>query len=197
MGTEIAATLGSEMAGRHALMLFSSVESYRDAYCHIAKARLEKGWMVVLLPYFETVGAVIRNLREHGIEVDRYRDGTSLVILDAVKQFFGSGQGFADYVESAGRQAQGAGRAGVTVIADITAFHHFEDMGAMLRYEREMQRLLPRMANVSILCCYHRGNFDRLPRDTQEAIFSCHTSVLRGDGDDKGDGSGNSSVAKG
>lgn len=192
MGAEIAATLGSEI-GRHVLMLFSSVESCREAYCRIAKARLEKGWMVVLLPYFETVEAVIHNLREHGIEVDRYRDGTSLVILDAVKQFFGSGLGFVGYVEGACRQAQKTGKAGVTVIADITAFHHFEDVGAMLRYEQEMQRLLPQMANVSILCCYHRGNFDRLPRDMQQTIFSCHTSVL-GDGDDD---DGNSSITKG
>jgi hypothetical protein len=177
-GAEIAEVLGSQASGRHVLMLFDSIESCRDAYCRIARTRLVQGGMVVLLPYFETVETVVHNLREYGVQVDKYRNGSSLVILDAVRQFFGAGQDFADYIREIRRQAENTGRSSVTVVADITAFHHFDDVEGMLQYEREMQRLLLEMPNVSVLCCYHKGNFEGLSHYMQNAVFACHTFVI-------------------
>lgn len=179
MGTvkEVLTMLDSKSAGNHAMIVYQDLNLYREIYCRYAKSRLESGEVVILLSYFETVDSVLHYLKEYGIDVNSYRNGTMLVILDSVAQFFGTGPDFVSYLALIDKRAREQGGMPVNVVADITAFHHFDDVEGMLEYEKGMQQALKDMS-VSMVCCYHGGNFGRLSGNMQQNVTGCHTSRL-------------------
>ena len=183
MGTvkDVLALLDSKRAGNHAMVVYQDLNLYREVYCSYTKSRLESGEAVILLPYFETIDSVLHYLKEYGIDVDSYRKGTMLIILDSVAQFFGTDPDFVGYLSLMDRRAREQGSGSINVVADITAFHHFEDVEGMLEYERRMQQALKGM-RVSMICCYHEGNFERLPGVLQQNVAECHTSKLEARG---------------
>jgi hypothetical protein len=183
MGTvkDVLESLDSRRAGNHAMVVYQDLNLYREIYCSYAKSRLESGEVVILLPYFETIDSVLHYLKEYGIDVDSHRKGTTLIILDSVAQFFGTDPDFVGYLSLIDKRAREQGGGPIHVVADITAFHHFEDMEGMLEYERRMQQALKGM-HVSMICCYHEGNFERLPGNLQQNVAQCHTAKLEARG---------------
>lgn len=184
MGTvkEALTLLDSKSAGSHAMIVYHDLNLYREIYCRYTKSRLESGEVVIPLSYFETVESVLHYLKEYGVDVNSYRSGTLLVILDSVAQFFGTGPDFISYLSLMDQRVREQGGRPINVVADITAFHHFYDMEGMLEYEKGMQKALKDMS-VSMVCCYHEGNFGRLAGDMKQSVVECHTAKLEvGDG---------------
>lgn len=93
MGTvkEALNLLDSSSAGIHVMIVCHDLNLYREVYCRYTKSRLESGEVVILLSCFETVESVLHYLKEYGVDVNCYRSGTMLVILDSVARFFGTG----------------------------------------------------------------------------------------------------------
>ncbi len=67
------------------------VYPHLDIYSRYSKSQLERGKEIIVhLPTYENIPSVRRVLTNTGLDVDRFENDESLVILDSVKGYFGS-----------------------------------------------------------------------------------------------------------
>ena len=89
--------------------------------------------------YYETADRVRKTLKEIGIEVDRHEKKKNLMIIeDITKIYFGSGHDFLFFLDILNKQKEKWGKNGISVIADMGIFYHFNDnyKDALVEFER-------------------------------------------------------------
>lgn len=73
----------------HNMLVYPHLDVLRDIYSRYCKSQLETGKeAVVILPTYENIFSVRRVLTNTGLDVDRFENDESLVILDSVKGYF-------------------------------------------------------------------------------------------------------------
>jgi hypothetical protein len=77
--------------GEHKMLVYPHLDVLREIYSRYSKSQLEGSKeIIVLLPAYEYVGSVRRTLKDIDVDVNKFEDYGSLVILDSVKGYFGS-----------------------------------------------------------------------------------------------------------
>jgi hypothetical protein len=114
-------------------------------------------------------------LKEIGIEVDRHEKEKNLMIIeDITKTYFGSGQDFLFFLDILSKQKEKRGKNGISVIADMGIFYHFNDNNkdALLEFERS----LPPKFDIRLkrFCNYHKRDFDRLEEKEKQDLLEHH-----------------------
>jgi len=62
--------------GKHSLILYSDLADFRYLYLNCIKRSLQSlNEIVLMLPYYHAVTDIINNLRNTGIDVDKYKKG--------------------------------------------------------------------------------------------------------------------------
>src|ERR671910_3858568 len=122
--------------GAHFLVVYHSVATLREMYSHYIKAALKNNEIVVILPFYETVNNVRCILSEDSacIDVRKYEKEQSLLIIDSLKAYLGSQDGFMPFVKQTIEYAKTTGKNGVSVIADMDSFF-YSQKGDLLQYE--------------------------------------------------------------
>ena len=140
--------------GTHSILVYPNIETLRETYSRYAKSQLEdNNEIVLILPYYETADKV-RKILSKGIvniadgngndadavndtknnsiiDVARHEKEGSLIIMDSVKGYFGSGNDDDDntdlmaFVKQLVKKAESSGKNGVSVIADLGSFYHY------------------------------------------------------------------------
>lgn len=166
--------------GEHNIMVYDSLNVFREVYSSYAKNRLvANNEIVIILTYLETVKSVEYYLKEAGIDADKYATEGSLVIVDSVKQFFGTGVDFLQYLKVVDRNTKEMGKSGISVIADLGAFDLLGRVDELLKYVTSIPPVSPEIKCSSLLCNYHAKSFGRLAQDVKDKILGQHHRKFR------------------
>jgi hypothetical protein len=94
-------------------------------YSHYTKSALFEGdEIVVILPFYETVGTVRRILSENGANIDvrKHEKEQSLLVMDSLRGYFGSKDGIMPFVKRTVKFAKNSGKNSVSVLGDMGPF---------------------------------------------------------------------------
>jgi len=172
---EIAQKLEQIESGGHVVLVYPNLETLREIYSHYCRTALESNELVLLLTYYETADSVRHTLTMVGIDVKRYEKERALMIIeDITKTYFGSGQDFLFFLNILNKQQEKRGKNGISVIADMGIFYHFNnnDKDALFRFERS----LPAKFDIRLkrFCYYHIRDFDRLEEKEKQDLLEQH-----------------------
>ena len=172
---EIAQQLEQIESGGHVVLVYPNLETLREIYSHYCRTALESNELVLLLTYYETADSVRHTLTMVGIDVKRYEKERALMIIeDITKTYFGSGPDFLFFLNILNKQQKKRGKDGISVIADMGIFYHFNnnDKDALFRFERS----LPAKFDIRLkrFCYYHIRDFDRLEEKEKQDLLEHH-----------------------
>jgi hypothetical protein len=176
---EITPQLNHIQDGEHIILIYPDLNSLREIYSHYCKSALENHELVLLLVYYETANRVRQTLKEIGIDVESYEKGRTLLIIeDIAKAYFGSAEDFLFFLEIIDKQQKRHGKNGISVIADMGVFYHFqENKDALVRFES----LLPARFDIKLkrICNYHKRDFDRLEVQEKRYVIESHCRQIK------------------
>jgi hypothetical protein len=163
----------------HNMLVYPRLDVLRNIYSRYSKSQLETGKEIVVhLPTYENISSVRRVLTNTGLDVDRFENDESLVILDSVKGYFESNPDILTTFEMLAKRAEDEkSGGGCSVISDMGSFSLLNKEMELLDYERSLPLRFSSM-RCKGFCCYHQANFDRLSENQKEQLFEHHYKNL-------------------
>jgi MEDS: MEthanogen/methylotroph, DcmR Sensory domain len=165
--------------GEHIILIYPNLDSLREIYSHYCRTAFENNELVLLLTYYETADSVRHTLTEVGVEVKRYEKERALMIIeDITKTYFGSGQDFLFFLNILNKQQEKHGKNGISVIADMGIFYHFQNnKDSLVRFERSLPSRFD--TKLKRICNYHKRDFDRLEEQEKQDLLENHYRRVR------------------
>ena len=194
--------------GTHSILVYPNIETLRETYSRYAKSQLEdNNEIVLILPYYETADKVRKTLSEGVvnniadddddttaaindtktnsiIDVRKYEKEGSLMIVDSVKGYFGSDSNYEgedrlmSFFKQLVKKAESLGKNGVSVIADLGSFYHYQSNNATEKlFEHELS-LPSKYEGMKFkgFCAYHKADFERRFTEEQKQMLLDHHS---------------------
>jgi hypothetical protein len=172
--------------GENAIIIYPNLQTFRQIYTQYVKDQLAKTGeeedddnstrneqlkprIILIATFYETIDSVKHNLNAVGVDVHKYIDNSSLVIVDAFSSYYPDVSGMKKLVASLSQRARKEGRIGVTAIVDMGFFFLFGGDGRATELINYEASLSPKTegGNVRGFSCYHGGNYDTL-KDNQK-----------------------------
>ena len=164
--------------GEHYMIVYPHLDVLRDIYSRYSKSQLETGKeIVVILPTYENIPTVKRTLTDNGLDVSRFENDDSLVILDSVEGYFESNPDIFTTIEMLAKRAESDRGGGCSVISDMGSFRFLGKDKELLEYEKSLPSRFNSM-KFKVFCCYHQANFDRLSENQKQQLFEYHNQIL-------------------
>jgi MEDS: MEthanogen/methylotroph, DcmR Sensory domain len=165
--------------GSHYILVYSDLPTLRKIYSqHIKRQIEEKEEIVLILPHHETSDMVRFVLFELAkIDVRKYEKQNSLMIIDSARAYFGSSIDIVSFVKSLVNYADQIGKNGVSVLADMGPFFHYNKLDDLIEYETS----LPPRSDIKAkgLCLYDKHEFNwRLTRVQRKKLLEHHGREL-------------------
>jgi hypothetical protein len=169
--------------GAHYIIVYYDMMTLRQIYSRYIKTQLEdNNELVLILPYYETtetVRSVLSGENNSGnggsmIDVRKYEKESSLMIIDAAEAYFSSDSDLMSFVEKLAKQAQTSGRNGISVIADLASFYHFNRIDKLIEYEISLPTKYDDKMKLKGFCFYHQEDFDRRLTEQQKQMLLEH-----------------------
>jgi hypothetical protein len=168
--------------GVHYLVVYPDMITLRRIYSYYTKMQLEDNNEIVLIvPYYETTGMVRsvlsgenKNNQSNIIDVRKYEKQGSLMIIDSVKAYFRSDIDLMSFLARLAKQAQFSGKKGISVIADLASFYHFNRIDKLIEYEMSLPTKYDDNMKLKGFCFYHQEDFDRRLTEQQKQILLEH-----------------------
>src|ERR671910_911538 len=174
--------------GAHYIIVYYDMMTLRQIYTSYIKTQLEyNNELVLILPYYETPETVRRvlsgeNNSSNGgsiIDVRKYEKEGSLMIIDAAEAYFSSDTDLMSFVEKLAKQAQSSGKKGISVIADLASFYHFNRIDKLIEYETSLPTKYDDKIKLKGFCFYHQEDFDRrLSKEEKQKLLEHHDKAL-------------------
>jgi len=197
--------------GSHSILVYPDIETLRETYSRYAKSQLEdNNEIVLILPYYETADKVRKTLSEGVvnniaddddddtaaindtktnsiIDVRKYEKEGSLMIVDSVKGYFGSDSNYEgedrlmSFFKQLVKKAESLGKNGVSVIADLGSFYHYQSNNATEKlFEHELS-LPSKYEGMKFkgFCAYHKADFERrFTEEQKQKLLDHHSKAL-------------------
>jgi DcmR-like sensory protein len=164
--------------GEHDMIIYPHLDVLRDIYSRYSKSQLEKGKEIIfLLPTYENISSVKRKLTDGGLDVSRFEDDDSLVVLDSVKAYFESNPDILTTIEMLAKRAESERGSGCSVLSEMGSFTFLRKEKELFEYEESLESR-PNSMKFKAFCCYHRANFDRLSESQKERLLEHHHKSL-------------------
>jgi hypothetical protein len=169
--------------GAHYIIVYYDLMTLRQIYLRYIKTQLEdNNELVLILPYYETtetVRSVLSGENNSGnggnmIDVRKYEKEGSLMIIDAAEAYFSSDTDLMSFVEKLAKQAQTSGKKGISVIADLASFYHFNRIDKLIEYEMSLPTKYDDKMKLKGFCFYHQEDFDRRLTEQQKQMLLEH-----------------------
>ena len=124
----------------HNMLVYRHLDALRDIYSRYCKNRLgTSNEIVIILPTYENISSVRRTLTDSGLDVSRFENDDSLVIIDSVKGYFESNADILSTFEMLAKRAETEkGGGGCSVISDMGSFSFLRKEKELLEYERSL-----------------------------------------------------------
>jgi DcmR-like sensory protein len=162
----------------HNMLVYPHLDVLRDIYSRYCKSQLETGKEIIVhLPTYENIPSVRRVLTNTGLDVDRFENDESLVILDSVKGYFDSNHDILTTIEMLAKRAETEKGGGCSVISDMGSFGFLRKEKDLLEYESSLPLRFNSM-KCKGFCCYHQSDFDKLSENQKEQLFEHHLKNL-------------------
>ena len=172
------------------MLVYPDLHTFRRIYGQFTRAQLDGNRVVLLIPYYETTDSVRQVLSQLDIDVRKYEQNRSLVIVDSVKAYFHSDNDIKLLPKMMAEGSKRMSKKGVSIIGDMGSFFLYEKQNQMIQYETEL-RLDEKKNNddddddddansVKIIgiCSYHKDTFNTLTKKEQHALFEHHHTNL-------------------
>lgn len=168
--------------GYHYLILYPNIETMRKLYAEYIHSMIEENNVAILfLPYYDTTNKVRQELTTKGLDVRKYEQNNSLILLDFTKvvdnPYLGipTAFGLKEFINKT--QAYHKNKK-LVVIADMSLYNHIKNINDLLNFES-----LPHEAygdqNWKQLCLYHKLDFDLMFTDEQkQKILDYHKDKI-------------------
>ncbi len=111
------------------------------------------------------------------IDVRKYEKQDFLLIIDSARAYFGSSIDVVAFVKSLVNYADQIGKNGVSVLADMGSFFHYNKLNDLIEYESS----LPPRSDIKAkgLCLYNKDDFNwRLSRIQKKKLLEHHGREL-------------------
>jgi hypothetical protein len=173
--------------GAHYIIVYENMMTLRQIYSGYIKTQIEdNNELVLILPYYETTETVRSVLSENNssnggsiIDVRKYEKEGSLMIIDAAEAYFSSDTDLMSFVEKLAKQAQSSGKEGISVIADLASFYHFNRIDKLIEYEMSLPSKYDNKMKLKGFCFYHQKDFDRrLSKEAKQNLLEHHDKAL-------------------
>jgi hypothetical protein len=179
--------------GEHNILVYPELECFRSVYPKYCKTLLEDNDIVILLPYYEEIRNIRSFLNKEGIDTLKEEGKGNLVIVDAVREFFGADKDILLFFLNLERMLKKLGKKRLSVIVCMGVFHHYgEKIEEMLEYENLLD--LSNVRNWKILCCYDERDFVRLTEEQRAELMSRHCRRIFCVGSDSNEANGNTAI---
>ena len=171
---EIIERLNKIEYGEHAILIYPNQYSFREIYSHYCNIALKNNEIVLILTYYETADCVRQTLNEIDVNVEKYEKEKVLMIMeDITKTYFDSAKDFLLFMEVLDKQKDKMGKNGISVIADMGTFFHFQNnKDAVMTFESS----LPSKFGIKMkrICNYHDGDLGRFEDDEMDSLIELH-----------------------
>ncbi len=160
--------------GAHNILIYNDLKALREIYSQYSKALLPENEIVVIATQYDTTSNVRNTLRIAGIDVDKYLNQGTLLIIDAQHgyQHPDGSSGIWNLCESLTSRAKKEDRRGLSLLGDLGSFFNLEKIEELMQYELS----LPQKYQDTLrgICCYHSKDFEKLSETQQQALFDHH-----------------------
>ena len=166
-------------AGSHLLVFYQDLTTFREMYSSYIKAALNNNEIVLVLPFYETADSVRQILSEDSacIDVRKKEKEQSLLIIDALKGYFGLPNGLMSFAKQLAGYAKTSGKNCVSILGDMGPFFYNRKKDNLIGWELELPYKYEQ--NVKGFCVYHKKDFDRrLSENDKELLVGHHEQVL-------------------
>jgi hypothetical protein len=160
----------------HNVMVYSDLPTFRRVYSQATKEALERNEIVFLTTTYDSFQRVIDSLKQVGVSVNKEVKHGNLIILDAVKAYQLDVLGVFNFAKSLLMRAAKDGKAGVFNISDMGSFFLADRIPTLVDYERSLRKKMD--IELKAVCSYHKGDFEHLSNEQQEAILSAHNRIM-------------------
>jgi hypothetical protein len=165
--------------GSQYIIVYRDLPSLRKIYSkHIKRQIEEKKEIVLILPHYETSEMVRCVLSQMAtLDVEKYEKHNSLLIINSAKVYFGSSIDIVSFVKSLVNYALQIGKKGVSVLADMGSFFHYNKLNDLIEYETSLP---PRFdIKAKEFCLYNEDDFNcRLSHEQRKKLLEHHGREL-------------------
>lgn len=174
---EASVILSETKYGEHILVMYDDIATMQELYCIAAMNRLPiNKEAILLLPYLETPGKVRQTLENKGLRVNEYQKDGSLAIIDAYHWFFEAGLSARELLSKMISDLKREGKEGLTIIQDIGVFFLLLETDKLIG--SELRHRTDDTAGRKMICCIHKGDYERLPVAHREVLALNHDRSL-------------------
>ena len=160
--------------GEHDIVIYPDLNSFREIYARLTKARINDCKdKVILLPHYETAKSVEQALMELDVRAKDEIGRGSLEVIDSHHAFFDPEQSFLQVVSAALKDASRRGKSGVVVIADMGSFYHRQAVDRLIAHECNITARQPG-SRSTVFCCYNYKDFEKLTKLQEEKLCENH-----------------------
>lgn len=160
----------------HDVMIYPDLPTFRQVYSQATKEALERNEIVFLTTTYDSFQRVIDSLKQGRISVNKEVKHGNLIILDAVKAYQIDVSGVVNFAKSLLMRAAKDGKAGVFNISDMGSFFLADRIPILVEYERSLRKKMD--IELKAVCSYHKGDFENLSKEQQQAILSAHKRII-------------------
>jgi hypothetical protein len=165
--------LSQSKYGEHSMLVYSSLEEFREIYSDHCKLALEKdNELVLLIPHYETVNSVRETLKK--INASKYEVEGTLVIVDTENAFQKSNDVYNILlmINLLTKRVASLGKNGLSMIADAGSFFLHEKLEELVKHELSVPPDLEMKCKAS--CCYHKKDFEKLGTRQKKTLLDHH-----------------------
>ena len=174
--------------GDHYMIVYPDLDTLREIYLRYIKFQLEENnEIVIIIPYYETTDSVRRILSKNKeandskndndlpyIDVQKYENEGSLIIIDSAKAYFKSEIGLELFIQKLVKQAESLGKNGVSVLTDSGSFSLFGGREKLVDYELSLPSKYPHGTKLKRFCINNKKDFEELIQEQKEKLIEHH-----------------------
>jgi hypothetical protein len=159
------------------LVIYDDIATLQELYGISATSRLPLNKEAILfLTYLETPEKVRQTLESKGLRVNEHQRDGSLAIFDAYQWFFGAEISSRELLAKMVGDVKKDGKDGLIIIQDIGVFFLTGEMDRLIG--SELRHRSDEIDGRKMICCIHRGDYERLPVAHREVLELNHDKNL-------------------
>ena len=162
--------------GAHYLIVYPDLATLREMYSKYVQEQIKENNEIILInPFYETTDCVRQILSKSGVNVSKYEKEKGLVIIDSLKEYFGSKPDML-FKRNLVNYAKQNGKKGLSIIGDIGAYTHKSKHNELVDYELS----LPTKFDVDMkgFCLYHQKDFNKFSDNQKQELIKHHGKAL-------------------
>lgn len=165
--------------GSHYLIVYPDLTTLREMYSQYIQRQIKNNNNEIILinPFYETTDSVRQILSKSGVNVSKYEKEKGLVIIDSLKEYFGS-QPDILFKRSLVKNAKQREKDGISIMGDIGgAYIHKSKHNDLVDYELS----LPTKFDVDMkgFCLYHQKDFNKFSDKQKQQLIKHHGKALK------------------